>query len=126
MCGQAVGYFADEAQSSEAFAASIQGEPSETRYLRTGDEGFLWQGLLYLTGRIKDLIILRGRNMYPQVGAHSRHSPIPLHGPSPWAQGEHVHHPPDTLPLKGVEAILVSASFDASCLPACVVLCCVM
>jgi acyl-CoA synthetase (AMP-forming)/AMP-acid ligase II len=69
--GQAVGYFADEAQSSEAFHASIQGEETGTRYLRSGDEGFLWQGLLYLTGRIKDLIILRGRNIYPQVGAHS-------------------------------------------------------
>ena len=34
--------------------------------LRTGDLGFLHEGELYVTGRIKDLIILRGRKIYPQ------------------------------------------------------------
>ncbi|MBI3897893.1 MAG: AMP-binding protein [Gammaproteobacteria bacterium] len=35
-------------------------------YLRTGDLGFVHNGELYVTGRIKDLIIVRGRNLYPQ------------------------------------------------------------
>lgn len=35
-------------------------------YLRTGDLGFLWEGELYICGRIKDLVIVRGRNHYPQ------------------------------------------------------------
>src|SRR5262249_49297468 len=35
-------------------------------FLRTGDLGFVHAGELYITGRIKDLIILRGRNIYPQ------------------------------------------------------------
>lgn len=44
---------------------------SEARYrqaefLRTGDVGFVYQDELFVTGRIKDLIILRGRNYYPQ------------------------------------------------------------
>jgi len=36
------------------------------RFLRTGDMGFLHCGELFVTGRIKDLIIIRGRNYYPQ------------------------------------------------------------
>ncbi len=35
-------------------------------FLRTGDLGFLREGQLYVTGRIKDLIIVRGSNHYPQ------------------------------------------------------------
>jgi len=35
-------------------------------YLRTGDLGFLWQNELFVTGRLKDVIIIRGRNHYPQ------------------------------------------------------------
>ena len=37
-----------------------------TTYLRTGDLGFFSQGQLFVTGRFKDLIILQGRNLYPQ------------------------------------------------------------
>jgi len=37
-----------------------------TRFLRTGDLGFLLNGELFVAGRIKDLIILRGKNHYPQ------------------------------------------------------------
>ena len=42
------------------------GGEAEGPFLRTGDLGFLAAGELYVTGRLKDLIILRGRNHYPQ------------------------------------------------------------
>src|SRR6478609_8087710 len=34
--------------------------------VRTGDVGFIRNGELFVTGRLKDLIIIRGRNLYPQ------------------------------------------------------------
>ena len=46
-------------------AAQLDLAPS-TAWLRTGDMGFIWRGELFLCSRIKDLIITRGRNLYPQ------------------------------------------------------------
>ena len=42
------------------------GDTGGRAYLRTGDFGFTFEGQLYITGRMKDLIILKGRNVYPQ------------------------------------------------------------
>jgi acyl-CoA synthetase (AMP-forming)/AMP-acid ligase II/acyl carrier protein len=56
-------------QKPEATAASFQGrlaDSGEGPFLRTGDLGFLHEGELFVTGRVKDLIIIRGRNHYPQ------------------------------------------------------------
>lgn len=41
------------------------GKPPHSGLLRTGDLGFIYEGDLFVTGRKKDLIILRGRNFYP-------------------------------------------------------------
>ncbi|HTQ78496.1 MAG TPA: fatty acyl-AMP ligase, partial [Thermoanaerobaculia bacterium] len=59
----AQGYFRRDEDTARDFTARL-GE--EGPFLRTGDLGFLLDGELYVTGRLKDLIILRGRNLYPQ------------------------------------------------------------
>ncbi|QRN95172.1 non-ribosomal peptide synthase/polyketide synthase [Archangium violaceum] len=59
------GYWQRPEETERAFHARISGEEGPT-FLRTGDLGFLQQGELFVTGRLKDLIILRGRNLYPQ------------------------------------------------------------
>ena len=46
-------------------------QPSPGPYMRTGDLGFFDNGELFVTGRLKDLIIIRGRNHYPQDIEHS-------------------------------------------------------
>ncbi|WDE09236.1 non-ribosomal peptide synthetase [Thalassomonas viridans] len=60
----ALGYWDNPQQTQQTFRARLSGGSEE--YLRTGDLGFVHQDELYITGRIKDLIILRGRNYYPQ------------------------------------------------------------
>jgi len=52
-------------QRPEANAQTFRTE-GETRWLRTGDLGFIYDGQLYIAGRCKDLIIVRGKNLYPQ------------------------------------------------------------
>ncbi|WP_052172659.1 type I polyketide synthase [Nocardia sp. BMG111209] len=60
----AAGYFRDEQATAATFGATLPGD--DRRYLRTGDLGFLSGGELFVTGRQKDLLIVDGRNHYPQ------------------------------------------------------------
>ncbi len=61
----AKGYYNRPEETEQTFRAQIKGK--EGRYfLRTGDMGYLKDGELFITGRMKDLIIIRGRNHYPQ------------------------------------------------------------
>ncbi|WP_405868556.1 fatty acyl-AMP ligase [Streptomyces sp. NBC_00005] len=61
----AAGYWGRPEATREIFHATVTGDDDPTEYLRTGDLGFLHEGQLFMTGRIKDLIIVRGRNVYP-------------------------------------------------------------
>jgi amino acid adenylation domain-containing protein len=58
------GYWKRPAETARDFRACLSGA-NET-FLRTGDLGFTRDGELFVTGRLKDLIIIRGRNHYPQ------------------------------------------------------------
>lgn len=61
----AQGYWGRPEKTAEVFNARIEGENSDP-WLRTGDLGFLRDGELFVTGRHKDMIIIRGHNHYPQ------------------------------------------------------------
>ena len=65
--GQSIagGYWNQPESTRQTFQAKIDSDDAET-FLRTGDLGFLHGGELYVTGRLKDLIIIRGLNHYPQ------------------------------------------------------------
>jgi len=60
----ACGYFGQSDVTRETFQATLAEDDGRT-YLRTGDLGFLRRGELYVSGRLKDLIIVRGSNHYP-------------------------------------------------------------
>lgn len=61
----AQGYWNKPELTQEVFHAETV-PTNGKRYLRTGDMGFQYQGELYITGRQKDLVIVNGRNIYPQ------------------------------------------------------------
>ena len=61
----AQGYWERPEETQKSFQARLA-DTGAGPFLRTGDLGFLKNGELYVTGRLKDLIIIRGRNHYPQ------------------------------------------------------------
>lgn len=58
------GYFRQPDITGTVFGQELRGDSRS--YLRTGDLGAMIDGELFVTGRLKDLIIIRGRNIYPQ------------------------------------------------------------
>ena len=59
------GYWNRTQETEQTFRAFLK-DTGEGPFLRTGDLGFLRDGELFVTGRLKDLIIIDGRNVYPQ------------------------------------------------------------
>jgi acyl-CoA synthetase (AMP-forming)/AMP-acid ligase II len=59
------GYWENPEASEKTFRARPSGGPAEP-FMRTGDLGFVHEGELYVTGRLKDVVIVGGRNHYPQ------------------------------------------------------------
>jgi thioester reductase-like protein len=65
--GKCQGYWNNPELTLKQFRARLVDDtPYDDGYLRTGDLGFIHDGELYVCGRIKDMIILRGQNYYPQ------------------------------------------------------------
>lgn len=92
----AQGYWGRETATLETFKATLV-DSGEGPFLRTGDLGFLQGDDLYVTGRLKDLIIIRGRNHYPQdieATAEQAHDALRPGGGAAfaveWADAEHL------------------------------------
>src|ERR1700723_2069843 len=65
--GKCLGYWNNPELTLRQFHARlVDDSPYDDGYLRTGDMGFFHDGELFVCGRIKDMIILRGQNYYPQ------------------------------------------------------------
>ena len=62
-CG--VGYWQRPEESIETFGARLNPDNGKA-YVRSGDLGFMDRGELFVAGRLKDIIIVRGVNRYPQ------------------------------------------------------------
>ncbi|UQX11113.1 long-chain-fatty-acid--AMP ligase FadD32 [Candidatus Mycobacterium methanotrophicum] len=69
------GYWNREEETTETFKnilksrtspSHAEGAPDDGLWVRTGDLGTFHEGELYITGRVKDLVIIDGRNHYPQ------------------------------------------------------------
>ncbi len=66
---KAQGYWGHPQETAETFQARLapgKDEDTDREFLRTGDLGFLYTEELFVCGRLKDLLIIRGRNHYPQ------------------------------------------------------------
>ncbi|MFN3202180.1 MAG: AMP-binding protein [Bradymonadia bacterium] len=61
----AAGYWQRPVESAETFSARLSSDHEAGPFLRTGDLGAVLDDELFVTGRLKDLIIIRGRNLYP-------------------------------------------------------------
>ncbi|KFG98142.1 beta-ketoacyl synthase [Burkholderia paludis] len=75
-----VGYWNRAEETERTFRARLAGD--DARYLRTGDLGFVDGEHLFVTGRLKDLIIVAGRNHYPQDLEQSAESSHPALAPA--------------------------------------------
>lgn len=59
------GYFQRPSESAQVFAAYTRDTPPDGPFLRSGDLAALRESQLFVTGRLKDLLIIRGRNIHP-------------------------------------------------------------
>jgi acyl-CoA synthetase (AMP-forming)/AMP-acid ligase II len=73
----AAGYWPGDRGADAEFAGTIDGEDPPKTYLRTGDLGFVMDEELFIVGRIKDLLIIRGRNVHPHDLEHAAESAHP-------------------------------------------------
>jgi acyl-CoA synthetase (AMP-forming)/AMP-acid ligase II len=74
----AAGYWNRAEETAATFGARLRSDDDRESYLRTGDLGFVRAGHLYVTGRIKDVLIVRGQKHYPQDLEQTAEAASPL------------------------------------------------
>lgn len=74
------GYWNDPRVTQKRFNAKLS-DRNQGGFLRTGDLGFMRKGELFITGRLKDMIIIRGRNLYPEDIEHTSEASHPAFRP---------------------------------------------
>jgi len=90
--------------------AGYLADTKEGPFLRTGDLGFIADGEIYITGRLKDLIIIAGRNHYPSdIEMTVQQSGAPVRMGASVAISE---------PVNGAEELVIIAEVDERRLPA--------
>lgn len=106
LCGPCVasGYWGKPLETTETFEARLANS-GEGPFLRTGDLGFLKNGELYVTGRIKNLVISGGKNHY----AHDLERTVEDAHPAIWPAGSAVF----SISNDGPERIIVVAEVNA-------------
>jgi acyl-CoA synthetase (AMP-forming)/AMP-acid ligase II len=103
------GYWNLPEESATTFEGRLAGT-NEGPFLRTGDLGFVRDGEIYLTGRLKDLIIIAGRNHYPNdIELTVQQSGAPVRRGACVAISE---------PVNGAEELVIVAEVDERRLPA--------
>ncbi|WP_338770031.1 amino acid adenylation domain-containing protein [Massilia sp. METH4] len=100
------GYWQNPERSEETFGGRLAAQSSDDghRWMRTGDLGFLHEGQVVIAGRMKDVIIIRGRNHYPQDIEHTVDGAHPLLRPAGAAAF--------AVPVGGEEQLCVVAETD--------------
>lgn len=70
--GVSQGYWNQETETKDTFRAHLADESDDKNtWMRTGDLGFMAEGELYITGRLKEVMIFWGRYCYPQHVEHT-------------------------------------------------------
>jgi acyl-CoA synthetase (AMP-forming)/AMP-acid ligase II len=82
-------------------------DTGEGPFMRTGDLGFMEEGQLYVTGRAKEMIIIRGRNYYPQdieAAVQASHASLRIDGGAAFA-----------IEIDGAESLVVVQEVNRTC-----------
>lgn len=108
----AVGYWNHD-ESAATFRAAIRGDDSGAAYLRTGDIGYLSGGDLFVSGRLKDVLIINGRNRHAEdIEATARTVDASLFSRRSAAFASHVSGTEVAVLVQEVNALLPAAEAE--------------